>query len=53
MRENLTTVAELAGGACIAIGCALIAPSLGWIAAGAGIIAASYMAARPPRGGNA
>lgn len=39
MRATLTTLAELAGIAAVSVGCWLILPAAGLIAAGAGLIA--------------
>jgi hypothetical protein len=45
LRQVLTTLGELAGIACAAVGSAMIAPAAGWIVAGCGIFAVSYVLA--------
>lgn len=39
MRSIVTTLVELAGAACIAAGCWMLAPALGLIAAGGALVA--------------
>lgn len=42
VRFKATTVADVAGAACLTVGAAVIYPPAGWITAGALILAASW-----------
>lgn len=46
-RNVATSVAELAGGACLTVGAAMIFPPAGWIVAGLFVFAAGVAGGRP------